>query len=139
MNAINGVIKETKSISQETLLELYKDVGWTSYLNSKEMLPDSVKNSLLIITYSIDGEIVGFARILGDGVFTILIQDLIVKVKMQRNKIGQELMNYILRRFKNVRQILVICDDRNDLKSFYRRFSLSEIDELNTKCFAILR
>jgi predicted acetyltransferase len=139
MNAINGVINETKSISQETLLELYKDVGWTSYLNSKEMLPDSVKNSLLIITYSIDGEIVGFARILGDGVFTILIQDLIVKEKMQRNKIGQELMNYILRRFKNVRQILVICDDRNDLKSFYRRFNLSEIDELNTKCFAILR
>ncbi len=139
MELVNGVINEAKSISQETLFELYKDVGWTSYLNSKEMISDSIENSLLVITYSIEGEIVGCARILGDGVFTILIQDLIVKVRMQRNEIGQALMNYILKRFENVRQILVICDDRADLKSFYKKFKLLEIEKLNAKCFAILR
>ena len=132
-------ISEELDFTAEQVFDLYENACWTSYLENKDKLWESIQKSLLVVTYKENKEILGYARVLGDGIFTILIQDLIVKNTMQRRKIGLTIMHYILDKYRNVRQILLICDKEDDLIRFYRKCGLFEIQELNATCFALLK
>jgi len=99
-------IDEGLHFPKESIFELYENACWNLYLEDKEVLWEAIQKSLLILTYKENEEIIGYARILGDGIFTVLIQDLIVKNTMQRRNIGFELIQYILDKYRNVRQII---------------------------------
>ena len=58
---------------------------------------------------------------------------------MQRRSIGFNIISHILNKYKEVRQVLLICDKEEKLMRFYKKCGLVEIQELNANCFAILR
>ena len=132
-------ISEELDFTPDQIFDLYENACWNSYWKDKDKLWESIQKSLLVVTYRENEEILGYARILGDGVFTILIQDLIVKNTMQRWSIGFNIISHILNKYKEVRQVLLICDKEEKLMRFYKKCGLFEIQELNANWFAILR
>ena len=65
----------------------------------------AVRDDLFDVVVLIDGETpVGCARVLGDGVLTFLIQDVLVVPKMQRKGIGSKVMELVLGHLETIAQ-----------------------------------
>ena len=88
--------RATKKLTQQQLLGLYEDAGWTAYTKDIEQLQQAVQHSLSVITAWKEDELVGLIRVVGDGLTIIYIQDILVKKVVQNQGIGFELMQQIL-------------------------------------------
>jgi predicted N-acetyltransferase YhbS len=65
----------------------------------------AVRDDLFNVVVLLDGETpVGCARVIGDGVLTFLIQDVLVAPKYQRKGIGSKIMQIILGHLETVAQ-----------------------------------
>ena len=104
-------IREYREYREEELLSLYASVGWTAYTQHPETLRAGVANSLFTLG-AYDGQtLLGIIRTVGDGHTIVLIQDILVFPEHQRKGIGSKLMQAVLERFRNVRQIELATDD----------------------------
>ena len=90
-------IKTGIEFSKEEVINLYEEAGWTAYTKNKDKLWQSITSSLKIYSIFVDNEFAAIARVLGDGITTILIQDIIVKQKYQNRGIGTALIKAILK------------------------------------------
>jgi ribosomal protein S18 acetylase RimI-like enzyme len=124
---------------KEQIFELYSDAKWTSYTNDKVALWNSIERSLEHFSIIENGKLIGYARVLGDGIHTILIQDLVIESKYQKKGIGSELIRTILEYYQEVRQIIVLSDNEEGLIKFYKNSGLRECDEYQCKCFIIIK
>ena len=129
----------TKGIvfTKDQIIDLYNNVGWSSYLENENELWKAIENSLASYCMFLNDRIIGYARILGDGITTIIIQDLLIRTEYQRIGRGSELLRYILEEYKNIRQIYVICDDQAYLNQFYEKNGFKEIQKYSERCYAI--
>ena len=75
------------SITVEEFNELRTKVGWNAIEN--ELAINSIKNSLFITTARYNNEIIGLARVCGDGGYTVVIADVIVKPDYQKRVLGK--------------------------------------------------
>ena len=132
-------IKSGIVFSQLDIIALYTDAGWTAYINDKAALWGSVLKSLK--TYSIfdNTELIAFARLLGDGITTVVIQDIVVKSTYRHKGIGSLLLKTILTEWESVRQIILLCDNEQMLQNFYEKNGLCAIENFNVCCYGILR
>jgi ribosomal protein S18 acetylase RimI-like enzyme len=78
----------------EEFIQLRQLVGWG--IPGRDVIVKALPNSLYCICAVTDAEIIGMARIIGDGGLAYYIQDVIIKPKYQRQGIGTELMNKIM-------------------------------------------
>jgi len=78
----------------DELFALRKSVGWGTGENAA--FEKGLNNSLYGICVLNDGEIVGTARIVGDGSTCFYIQDVIVKPEYQKQGIGFEMMKTVM-------------------------------------------
>ena len=62
---------------------LYEESGWSAYLGDDDKLSRAIKNSLLTLGYMDGDELLGFVRCVGDAEHVVLVQDLIVKKRLQ--------------------------------------------------------
>lgn len=69
-------------------------VGWGVY--QEDVIDRFLPNSLYCVCAFMGAEIVGMARIIGDGGMVYYIQDVIVKPEYQRQSIGSQLMDKIM-------------------------------------------
>ena len=69
-------------------------VGWGTY--ERDVIEQYLPNSLYFVCAVKDGEIIGIARIIGDGGIAYYIQDVIVKPDYQRQGVGTQLMDKIM-------------------------------------------
>lgn len=107
---------------QEQFFELFETTGWnTQYELSKEELFQALKNSWYCISAYINKELVGFGRIICDGVVHALILDVIVTPERQGENIGKEIMNTLIRKCKkhNIRDIQLFS--AKDKAGFYEK------------------
>jgi ribosomal protein S18 acetylase RimI-like enzyme len=74
--------------------QLRQLVGWGTY--ERDVIEQYLPNSLYFVCAVKDGEIIGMARIIGDGGIAFYIQDVIVKPDYQRQGIGTQLMDKIM-------------------------------------------
>jgi GNAT superfamily N-acetyltransferase len=91
-------------MSEITLLEklptsqqyniLRKAVGWR--VHHEEMIETSLANTLYCVCAFVDDELVGMARILGDGGLAYYIHDVIVVPSHQGLGIGTQIMDQIM-------------------------------------------
>ena len=124
---------------QEQLLHLYKAIGWQSYLNDISMTMQAVQNSLFFASYYIDEKLVGFARVVGDGLTIIYIQDLIVLPEYQNQGIGSSLLKLILDTYSEVLHTILIADNNEELSAFYRAYQFKELSEYKIKGFGLIK
>lgn len=68
-SGVRGVtIDHQESPTREESVELYTAVGWSAYTRDPDALMRAVRGSRHLVTARCDGELIGLARIVGDGV-----------------------------------------------------------------------
>ncbi len=130
-------IKEYTEFKADEILRLYTQVGWTAYTESMPALEQGYKNSLLVLAAYENEELLGIARVVGDGATVILVQDLLVSPKKQRQGIGTALLKVVLDRYANVRQIQLVTDNTPKTVAFYRSLGFLELAEVG--CCGFMR
>lgn len=123
--------KENSTFTLKQLVELYESVGWISYSNKPSELKEAIKNSLFNIGAFDGEELVGLIRVVGDNISIIYIQDILVKENYQRLGIGSNLLQLVLNRYNNVRQIVLMTDNTETTKLFYKRNGMLPFEKFN--------
>lgn len=117
--------------STEDLVALYDSVGWTAYTSNPEALKAGVSNSLRVVTaHSPEGELVGLARIVGDGHTIAYLQDVLVRPDWQRSGVGRWLMREAFLPYSEVRQQVALTDNDPSLRTFYESLGFQEIRDV---------
>lgn len=130
-------IKEYQAFQLEEILDLYRSVGWTNYLERAELLEQAYAASLCVLgAYDAD-RLTGIIRAVGDGKTIVFIQDLIVLPEYQRKGIGTKLLQAVMDRYQGVYQMELLTDATEKTKAFYRSMGFSASDEVG--CVAFLR
>lgn len=92
-------IELDESLSVEEYNTLRKSVKWDE--KDIALARKALSESIIVRKASIGGEVVGMARVLGDGVFYYFIVDVIVKESYQKQGIGKKIIDSILDEVEN--------------------------------------
>jgi GNAT superfamily N-acetyltransferase len=65
-------------------------------------------------------------RIIGDGITIIYIQDILVLPEYQNNGLGKVLMNEVLKKYRSVRQKVLLAQNEEYLDHFYTSIGFSD-------------
>jgi GNAT superfamily N-acetyltransferase len=130
-------IKEYRDYREDEILRLYSEVGWTAYTENMEVLRQGFEHSLLVLSAYENNELLGIIRVVGDGSTIVLIQDILVFPEKQRQGIGTALIQAILDRYADVRQIQLTTDNTPKTVAFYKSVGFSEYSEIG--CCGFMR
>lgn len=86
------LIERTPSRAEYELLA--RAVGW-DHLVDFDLTERALSASIFTVVAEADGEIVGMARVVGDGVTSFYVQDVIVHPRMQGQGLGDALMQRV--------------------------------------------
>lgn len=118
-------------------MALYEDVGWTSYIDEAELLMKAIENSLNVWTLWEGEKLIGLARTIGDGTTICYLQDILIIKSYQGRGLGSELLKEILKANENIRQFVLLTDDTEKTKKFYKKLGLTEVGEFS--CLAFMK
>ena len=94
-------IKENVN-SIEEFNYLYDAVGWGSY--DEKVSEKALANTMYSVSVYDDDKIIGYGRIIGDGICFLYIHDVMVAPKYQSQKIGTKIMNNLLDKINEIRK-----------------------------------
>lgn len=120
---------ENKNINKEQLESLYKDVQWYAYTQDLELLLQAIYESLDVISAWKDEELVGLIRIVGDGLTIIYVQDILVLNTYQNQGIATHLLQEALKKYKNVRQKVLLTEEAPKVRYFYEKNGFQSCDK----------
>ncbi len=123
-------IKPYPKYNEEEILSLYRSVGWTAYTDQPERLRLGFEGSLSVLAAYEGERLLGIVRAVGDGQTVVLIQDILVFPQFQRRGVGSALLEAMLTRYRDVRQIELFTDDTPGTLAFYKSMGLRECSEL---------
>ena len=124
-------IKKQEIVKLEDVLHLYQAVGWTNYTNQPQMLEQALSHSLVIYV-ALDGDaVVGLIRLIGDGLSSVFVQDLIVLPIYQRQGIGSALMKEALEDYKDAYQVQLVTEQTEKNVRFYRSIGFETLSTYN--------
>ncbi|RFB14815.1 N-acetyltransferase [Bacillus sp. HNG] len=128
----------SKNINREQLEILYNDVEWYAYTQDLEVLQQAIEQSLEVVTAWNGEELIGLIRIIGDGLTIIYIQDILVLNAYQNQGIATQLMQQVLKKYKNVRQKVLLTEEAPDVRHFYEKNGFESCDQGSLVAFARL-
>ncbi|SDN14545.1 Ribosomal protein S18 acetylase RimI [Psychrobacillus sp. OK028] len=128
----------SKNINRKQLERLYNDVEWYAYTQDLEVLQQAIEQSLEVISAWNGEELVGLIRIVGDGLTIIYIQDILVLNAYQNRGIATQLMEQVLKKYKNVRQKVLLTEEAPDVRHFYEKNGFQSCDQGSSVAFAKL-
>ena len=121
-------IKKIDRNSMNEIKKLYKEEGWTLYLNDDKKLTTALENSQIIGGYN-NTQLIGFLRYLTDFEHILFIQDLIVTKEWRRDGIGEKLINNLLNKHSDIRSIILITDISDKVSnSFYKKIGFDKLE-----------
>lgn len=126
----------SKNIDREKLERLYNDVEWYAYTQDLEILQQAIEQSFEVISAWDREELVGLIRIIGDGLTIIYIQDILVLNAYQNQGIATQLMQQVLKKYKNVRQKVLLTEEAPDVRHFYEKNGFQSCDNGSLIAFA---
>lgn len=130
-------IKEYTEYNEKEIVRLYTEVGWTAYTDNLPILRRGFENSLLVLGAFENNELIGIIRVVGDGFTIVFVQDILIFPNQQRKGVGSALLQAILDRYKNVRQIELATDNNPQTIAFYKSMGFSKFSELG--CCGFMR
>jgi len=125
-------LEHGREVPASDLQQLYRAVGWTTYAEDLPALVAAVKGSHHVVTAWEDGKLIGLARCVSDGISIAYIQDILVEPGSQRRGLGRRLVEDCLSRYAQVRQKVLLTDDRPEQLAFYESLGFSNTRELKT-------
>jgi GNAT superfamily N-acetyltransferase len=114
-------------IAAEQLLDLYSSVEWSTYTEGLKKLEQAVAASLHVVTAWDGDRLVGLARVVGDGLTIVYLQDILVHPDNHRQGIGRELFQRVLEPYQSVRQQVLMTDDEPAQRGFYESLGFTEV------------
>ena len=127
-----GIIPDKKE-----LLDLYNDASWTAYTEDIDLLEKAIKNSLKVWTLWDREKLIGLARIVGDGHTITYLQDILILKAYQGQGLGSRLLSQIVEENKNIRQFVLLTDNSEMIKNFYKKLGLVPVGEFD--CLAFMK
>ncbi|MEC5423913.1 GNAT family N-acetyltransferase [Virgibacillus sp. C22-A2] len=128
----------SKNVNREQVEKLYNDVEWYAYTQDLGVLQHAMEQSLEVISAWNGEELVGLIRIVGDGLTIIYIQDILVLNAYQNQGIATQLMQQVLKKYKNVRQKVLLTEESPDVRHFYEKNDFQSCDKGSLVAFAKL-
>ena len=115
-----------RSATTDEFIKLRQAVGWSC--PEKDVISNGLKNTLFSVCIEKDRELVGYGRVIGDGAFSLYIQDIIVIPEYQRLGLGSELMNEIIKYItgKYTKGTMVCLMAAIGKENFYKKFKFIE-------------
>lgn len=117
------VIKNTKDVSPQKVLDLYLDVGW-SY-RRPDKIQKAIDNSMLVTSIWKRDELVAVARAVGDNTFNATIWDVAVRKSLQRKGIGRLLIQSMIAELKEKDIPLITLYTECTKKNFYSKLGFT--------------
>lgn len=108
---------------------LYDEVGWGSY--DYEISKKALSNNVYSVSIYDDKKIIGYGRIIGDGIVFLYIHDIMVHPSYQGKGLGKQIMNKLLDKINEIKK------ENHDLR-VYLGASLGK-EEFYKKCGFITR
>ena len=91
------IITELTDTQAVELLKLFADADFAEISDGSVWLNNAVKGSMLAVgAFNPDGELIGFARALGDGASDCYIQDVTVRSDCRKQGIGQMMVKFLI-------------------------------------------
>ncbi len=102
---------ETRNLSLEALIPLYRSVAWSS-AEKPELLRLALLGSHAVVTAWHEGKLVGLGNAISDGHLVVYFPHLLVHPEYQRLGIGTRLMSLLARRYEGFHQQVLLADGR---------------------------
>lgn len=110
--------------------ELFESTGWNKYYHlSKEELNTALINSSYMISAYNGDSLLGFGRIVSDGINHAMIYDMIVQPEFQGQGIGAEILDKLVKYCldNNIREIQLFC--AKGKRQFYEKYGFEVREE----------
>ena len=125
-------IKENVN-SIEEFNYLYDAVGWGSY--DEKVSEKALANTMYSVSVYDDDKIIGYGRIIGDGICFLYIHDVMVIPKYKNKKIGSQIMNKLLEKVNQIKienpYVRVYLGASKGKEKFYERFGFIKREDAN--------
>lgn len=115
------------TISQ--VIALYDAVGWSTYTRRPHILMDGLRGSLRVVVAHMNGDLVGLARVVGDGATICYLQDVLVHPGARRQGVGRQLVQQAFAPYDSVRQHVLITDEESGQKQFYESLGFAQLGQ----------
>ena len=132
---MNNVIVKDLVFDKQQIKTLYLDNKWYAYTNNLDNLFSGIINSTESLGAYIDNQLIGLIRVISDKHTVCHIQDILVLEEYQRSGIGSLLMNPILEKYKQCRQIILLTDNSEKTHNFYKKLGFKQHDNTLTTGF----
>ena len=101
--------KETRDISIESIISLYKANGWSS-ADKPEALYKALKNSHALISAWSGEKLVGLGNAISDGYLVVYYPHLLVLPAYQGRGIGKRIIELLKSKYNNFHQQILVAD-----------------------------
>lgn len=110
---------------------LYDSVGWGAY--DKKITQKAMRNTYYSVSIYDDKKIIGYGRLIGDGICFMYIQDVMVIPEYQNRKIGTLIMEKLISKIKEIEKfnpdMRTYLGASKEKEKFYERFGfITRID-----------
>jgi GNAT superfamily N-acetyltransferase len=113
--------------NKEEFFRLFQTTGWNEKLGlSKEDLYKAIGNSWYLICVYDNGLLIGFGRVISDGIYQTFIGDMIVHPDYQNRGIGSIVLNKLLEKCKESGMRWVQLSCAKGKKDFYIKHGFQE-------------
>lgn len=82
--------------------ELYDLVGWGSY--PEEISKKALSNNIYSVSVYDNDKIIGYGRLIGDGIVFLYIHDIMVRPEYQGQGIGKTIMSKLLNKVEEIKK-----------------------------------
>ena len=111
---------------------LYDTVGWESY--EKDITKKALSNTIYSVSVYDDEKIIGFGRLIGDGICFLYIHDVMVAPEYQNKKIGTQIMNKLINQINQIKlenpYVRVYLGASKGKEEFYKKFGFVTREEV---------
>lgn len=115
--------------TKEDFIKLHQTTGWNAKgLYTYEQLYTAIGNSWYSVSIYYKKNLIGFGRIISDGIYQTLICDVMVHPKYQQQGIGKKVMELLLKKCDNegIKWVQLFC--AKGKQNFYKKLGFNSRD-----------
>ncbi len=121
-------LKETKP-TKDDFIQLHQTTGWNARgLYTYEQLYRAICNSWYSVSIYHNEDLIGFGRMISDGIYQTLICDVMVHPDYQNQGIGTKIMQALLKKCKEEGIQWIQLFSAKGKQDFYKKFRFLERD-----------
>ena len=110
---------------------LFDQVGWGCH--GVEVSKKALENTMYSISVYDDEQIIGYGRLIGDGICYVYIHDVMVLPQYQKQKIGTKIMDKLLEQINKIKRenpyVRVYLGASKGKEEFYKKFGFITREE----------